>query len=91
MVSLPCWLRRGCLPPPQVFQNVVGQKELAKLDGLGLAYRVPPPGAVLRGPTLLAAGLPGLRLEYREDGARGPAGTNPPVGGRGEGLQISQD
>ena len=27
------------------FANAVGSKELARLDALGIAYRVPPPGA----------------------------------------------
>ena len=29
----------------QRFGNALGSKELARLDALGIAYRVPPPGA----------------------------------------------
>jgi hexosaminidase len=53
----------------QRFANVVGHKELAKLDRAGVHYRVELPGARITGDLLEAnAALPGLKLEYRTDG-----------------------
>lgn len=56
------------------FANVLGQKELAKLDAAGVAYRVPVPGAVIEDGTLTAnVQFPTLRIQYKdEDGAWQP-------------------
>ncbi len=53
------------------FAAALGQKELAKLDAAGVAYRVPLPGASLAGGQLqdMNIGLPGLALEYSLDGS----------------------
>ncbi|WP_288132779.1 family 20 glycosylhydrolase [Microbulbifer sp.] len=47
------------------FSAAVGRKELLKLDRAGINYRIPVPGAIVRGTTVDAAlPLPGLPLEY---------------------------
>lgn len=49
------------------FANVLGQKELAKLDAAGVAYRVPVPGAVIEDGTLSAnVEFPTLRIQYKD-------------------------
>jgi hexosaminidase len=52
------------------FSNVLGQKELKKLDKLGVKYRIEVPGASIDANGVLTANvsLPGLALEYK-DGA----------------------
>ncbi|MCL1036858.1 carbohydate-binding domain-containing protein [Shewanella submarina] len=46
--------------------NILGQKELAKLDIAGVEYRLPTPGAVVREGKLFANTIfPGLKVEYR--------------------------
>ena len=56
------------------FANVLGQKELAKLDAAGIAYRVPVPGAVIEDGTLSAnIRFPTLRIQYKDkDGSWRP-------------------
>jgi hexosaminidase len=49
------------------FANVLGQKELAKLDAAGVAYRVPVPGAVIENGTLSAnVEFPTVRIQYKD-------------------------
>lgn len=53
------------------FANRLGQRELTRLDYLngGVHYRLPPPGAVVRGGMLHAnVALPGLEIRYTLDG-----------------------
>jgi hexosaminidase len=48
------------------FANVLGKKELTKLEKLGIAYRVEIPGAIVDGGVLRAnVSLPGLAIEYK--------------------------
>jgi len=48
------------------FANLLGQRELAKLDLAGVFYRLPTVGAQIKDGQLQAASaLPGLRIEYR--------------------------
>lgn len=65
------------------FANLLGQRELAKLDQRGLHYRLPTPGArIVAGKLQVNIALPGLAIEYsldagkswqRYDGQRPPA------------------
>ncbi|WON76085.1 family 20 glycosylhydrolase [Serratia sp. UGAL515B_01] len=53
------------------FANLIGQRELAKLDKSGVGYRLPVPGARIIGGTLEAnISLPGLGIEYSTDGGK---------------------
>jgi hexosaminidase len=48
------------------FANVLGKKELPKLEKLGIAYRVEIPGGIIEGGVLRAnVSLPGLSIEYK--------------------------
>ena len=48
------------------FANVLGRKELPKLDKMGIAYRVEIPGATIDAGVLRAnVSLPGLAIEYK--------------------------
>ena len=61
------------------FANVLGQRELPRLDALfgGFAYRLPPPGAVIEDGELLAnVRYPGLVVRY-ETGSREPTAESP--------------
>lgn len=50
------------------FANVLGQRELAKLDAAGIQYRVPVPGAkVENGKLQMNVSMPGLELQYSTD------------------------
>jgi hexosaminidase len=52
-----------------MFANVLGQRELAKLDKAGIHYRLPVPGAMLVGGKLEAnVALPGIAIQYSTDG-----------------------
>lgn len=52
----------------QRFANLMGQRELAKLDKSGVAYRLPVPGArVVDGKLEANSSLPGLGIEYSLD------------------------
>lgn len=54
-----------------LFANLIGQRELAKLDKGGVSYRLPVPGARIIGGTLEAnISLPGLGIEYSTDGGK---------------------
>lgn len=55
----------------QRFANIMGQRELAKLDKAGIAYRLPVPGArVVSGVLEANISLPGLIIEYSTDGGQ---------------------
>ncbi|MCD9543812.1 family 20 glycosylhydrolase [Photobacterium carnosum] len=52
----------------QRFANVLGQRELAKLDAAGIQYRVPVPGAKIEnGKLAMNVSMPGLTLQYSTD------------------------
>lgn len=75
------------------FANLLGRRELARLDAEGIRYRVPPPGAELIGNTLRAnTPFPGLPIEYRRNGgAWMPLGDAVPIGGTLEVRTLSAD
>ncbi|MBE4578286.1 hypothetical protein BOO30_00360 [Vibrio navarrensis] len=51
------------------FANVLGQRELAKLEKAGIDYRLPVPGAKVEEGTLaMNVQLPGVTLQYSLDG-----------------------
>lgn len=51
------------------FANLLGQRELAKLDKFGIGYRLPVPGAhIVNGYLEANISLPGLQIEYSTDG-----------------------
>ena len=55
----------------QRFANIVGQRELAKLDRRGIGYRVPQPGArIVAGKLQANIALPGLAIQYSTDGGK---------------------
>lgn len=55
----------------QLFANLIGQRELAKLDKTGIAYRLPVPGAKIDNGILHAnTDLPGLTIQYSIDGGK---------------------
>lgn len=50
------------------FANIMGQRELARLDKAGIAYRIPVPGArIHKGKLESNIALPGLKIEYSFD------------------------
>ena len=50
------------------FANILGQRELAKIDATGIQYRLPVPGAKIEAGNLLAnVALPGLAIQYSTD------------------------
>lgn len=52
----------------QRFANLLGQRELAKLDKAGIAYRLPVPGGMVQdGKLVVNTELPGLTVEYSLD------------------------
>lgn len=75
------------------FANLLGQRELARLDAAGVAYRIPMVGAVVEGGRLKAnVEFPGLPIEYRvEGGAWRPYAPDAPVAGRVEVRARSAD
>ena len=74
------------------FANVVGQREMPRLDYLfgGFNYRLPPPGAIVKDGQLFAnIDFPGLEIRYTLDGSEpeknsliysGPVDVSGPVG-----------
>ncbi|WP_416261874.1 beta-N-acetylhexosaminidase [Gibbsiella quercinecans] len=53
------------------FANLLGQRELAKLDKGGIHYRLPVPGArIVDGKLEANISLPGLGIEYSTDGGK---------------------
>jgi hexosaminidase len=75
------------------FANLLGQRELARLDAAGIAYRVPTVGAVVEAGKLKAnVEFPGLAIEYRvEDGPWRPYAEGAPVAGKVEVRARSAD
>ena len=75
------------------FANLLGQRELARLDAAGVAYRIPTVGAVVEDGKLKAnVEFPGLPIEYRTDGgAWRPYAPDAPVSGRVEVRARSAD
>jgi hexosaminidase len=52
------------------FGHRLGQRELRRLDRLGIAYRLPPPGVIVKDGVVYAnVELPGLALRYTVDGS----------------------
>ncbi|AXF75237.1 carbohydate-binding domain-containing protein [Erwinia tracheiphila] len=55
----------------QRFANLLGQRELSKLDKTGIHYRLPVPGAkVVDGKLEANIALPGLTIEYSQDAGK---------------------
>ncbi|MFS2223509.1 beta-N-acetylhexosaminidase [Pantoea sp. B65] len=55
----------------QRFANLLGQRELAKLDKQGIAWRLPLPGGRIYHRVLEAnSALPGIRIEFSTDGGK---------------------
>ena len=53
----------------QRFANLMGQREIARLDRQGVAYRLPVPGArIVNGRLEANVALPGLTIQYSQDG-----------------------
>ncbi|MGL4525019.1 MAG: beta-N-acetylhexosaminidase [Spirochaetia bacterium] len=53
----------------QTFANLIGQRELPKFDQKGILYRLPVPGAkVENGSLSMNIALPGIQMQYSEDG-----------------------
>ncbi|CAI0927668.1 beta-N-acetylhexosaminidase [Serratia entomophila] len=78
------------------FANLLGQRELAKLDKGGVSYRLPVPGARVMGGKLEAnISLPGLGIEYSTDGGkqwqRYDAKARPAVSGEVQVRAVSPD
>ena len=75
------------------FANLLGQRELARLDIAGVAYRVPTVGAVIEDGKLKAnVEFPGLPIEYRvEGGAWRPYVEGAAVAGKVEVRARSAD
>lgn len=62
-----------------IFANMLGQRELPRLDRMlgGVAYRLPPPGAVVEDGVLRAnVAFPGLDIRYTTDGSE-PSASSP--------------
>lgn len=60
--------RQAQLKDWQRFANLLGQRELAKLDKAGIAYRLPVPGGEVQdGKLVVNIELPGLTVEYSLD------------------------
>lgn len=63
------------------FVNVLGKRELPRLDQEGVRYRIPKPGlTVVDGQVRCNIQLPGLTLRYTADGTE-PSLKSPPVAG----------
>ena len=53
------------------FANLMGQRELAKLEKAGIQYRIPVPGArIVNGQLVANSALPGTPIEYSLDGGQ---------------------
>lgn len=71
----------------QRFANLLGQRELAKLDKAGIAYRLPLPGGkIVKGKLQVNTALPGLAVQYSLDEGKTwqlyEAGHQPQVEGK---------
>ena len=78
------------------FANVLGQRELAKLDAVGIQYRVPVPGGVIENGVLdMNVSFPGLALQYSVDGQKTwqnfDANNKPSVAGEVSIRAVSAD
>lgn len=72
------------------FANMVGSREMPRLDYMhgGYAYRLPPPGAVIREGKLYAnIDFPGLTIRYTTDGSD-PVAASPAYQGP---VEVSGD
>ncbi len=55
----------------QRFANILGQRELAKLDKHGISYRLPVPGArIVAGKLEANTAFPGLEMQFSTDGGK---------------------
>ncbi|GLS91875.1 beta-N-acetylhexosaminidase [Psychromonas marina] len=55
----------------QRFANVMGQRELAKLEKAGISYRLPVPGAIIdQGVLHMNSQFPGIALQYSTDAGK---------------------
>ncbi|WP_313047867.1 beta-N-acetylhexosaminidase [Atlantibacter subterraneus] len=53
------------------FANLIGQRELAKLEKAGIQYRIPVPGArIVNGQLAANSALPGTPIDYSLDGGK---------------------
>lgn len=80
----------------QRFANLLGQRELSKLDKTGIQYRLPVPGArVVDGKLEANIALPGLAIEYSVDMGKSwqqyDASTQPAVTGEVMVRSVSPD
>ncbi len=69
------WNRQPAASGWSAFAAALGQRELAYLDGWGVLYRVPAPGAIVEeGAVVANVAYPGLAIHYTLDGTDpGPA------------------
>lgn len=52
----------------ETFANILGYRELSRLDDMKINYRIPLPGAKVEGGKLVAkSAFPGLKIEYKTD------------------------
>ncbi|QKJ86386.1 beta-N-acetylhexosaminidase [Paramixta manurensis] len=80
----------------QRFANLLGQRELAKLDLAGVSYRLPVPGArIVNGVLEANLALPGLTIEYSLDEGKSwqryDNGSRPNVSGKVSVRSVSPD
>ncbi len=80
----------------QRFANLLGQRELSKLDRAGVQYRLPLPGARITGGKLdVNIALPGLAIDYSVDGGKSwqryDASAQPAVTGKVMVRSVSPD
>ncbi|HHG8773360.1 TPA: beta-N-acetylhexosaminidase [Raoultella planticola] len=78
------------------FANILGQRELAKLDKAEVAFRLPVPGAkIVEGKLAANVSLPGVTIEYSTDGGqnwqRYDDGARPQVSGEVKVRTASAD
>lgn len=80
----------------QRFANLLGQRELSKLDKAGVHYRLPVPGArIVDGKLEANIALPGLVIDYSIDGGKSwqryDASAQPAVSGKVMVRSVSPD
>ncbi|WP_414147235.1 beta-N-acetylhexosaminidase [Erwinia sp. BNK-24-b] len=88
--------RQVLLEDWQMFANLLGQRELARLDKAGIHYRLPVPGARIADGKLEAnIALPGLIIEYSVDEGKNwrryEANMQPTVAGKVMVRSVSPD
>lgn len=65
-----CWNKTPDMDNWQGFAGALGKRELSYLDALGIAFRVPPPGAkIIDGQVHANVVFPGLAIRYTTDGS----------------------